>query len=113
VPTGFVKSVCPSIRMEQLGCHFSCCLWDNVEKHSTGRQATDNNIIRHRKHARIQVPTHIIFNSYCYSMGTMVMRVSLTVTIYIHCLSCGIWDAASVPIIFFNTWVRFSFLIQM
>jgi hypothetical protein len=26
VPTGFVKSVCPSIRMEQLGCHFSCCL---------------------------------------------------------------------------------------
>jgi hypothetical protein len=39
----------------------SCHLWDNVEKYGTARQVTDDNIIRYRKYARIEMHTHIIY----------------------------------------------------
>jgi hypothetical protein len=33
--------------------------------------------------------THIMFNAYCFSTGTMVTRTHLSVMLYVHCLSCS------------------------
>ena len=38
----------------------SCCLWDNVEEYGRTRQATGDNMIQHRKDARIQRHTLIL-----------------------------------------------------
>jgi hypothetical protein len=51
-----------------------------MEKYSADRQATDENVIRHRH--------TLILNIYCFSMATVVMRTRLNATLCAHCLSC-------------------------
>jgi len=69
-----------------------CHLWDNVEKYGRARNATDDNIIWHMcfpfwiNKARIQ--EHKIYNTCCFSLATMVMRMCLSVLLYIPGLSC-------------------------
>jgi hypothetical protein len=65
----------------------SCRLWDNVEKYSRARQATDYNIIRRRKYARIQIYTSI-FNTHSFFMATVLKGTRLNVKLYVHCQSC-------------------------
>ena len=65
-----------------------CCLWDNGEKYCRPRQATDDNITR-RMHTACWITkatyTLRIWNTYCFSMTTMVMWTCLNVT-FIHLL---------------------------
>jgi hypothetical protein len=61
----------------------SCCLWGNGEEYGTVRQATGDNMIRHRKRARIQKHSKYLLlksfprnNGYtnaprCYVLGTL------------------------------------------
>ena len=61
----------------------SWCLWDNVEKCGTVRQATDDNIIR-RMHFACGITkatdTLRVCNTYCFYAATMVMPTRLNVT---------------------------------
>jgi hypothetical protein len=68
----------------------SCCLWDNVEKYGTARQATDGNIIR-----RMRFPCWInnatdtlrIYSISYICTAKMVTRTRLNVTLYVYWLS--------------------------
>jgi len=42
----------------------------------------------HAGHLRLQIHTPRLWNVYCFSMITMVARTRLSVTLYVHCLSC-------------------------
>ena len=61
-----------------------------MERHATARQATDNNIADAHcvldnvgyKHALRK------YNTYCFSTATMAVLPRLTLTLYVHCLSC-------------------------
>ena len=80
----------------------TCRLWDNVEKCGGAREAADDVAkcrIRVawwiRKATRMHTPTLLatrthrqICDTYCFSTATMVSRTLLSVTLYIHCLSC-------------------------
>jgi len=65
-------------------------LWDNVEKYSRAGQSTDENMA----HARCMLGTEgykytlRLCNTHCFSTAT-VARTRLTVTVYVHCLSCS------------------------
>jgi len=65
-------------------------LVDNVEIFCRARQATDDNIV----HAHCMLDAYgykhtlRIYNTYCFSTATMVVRTCLNVTSYILCLSC-------------------------
>jgi hypothetical protein len=69
----------------------SCRLWDNMEKYFKAGKTTDNDIIR-----RMRFPCWITkatdtlreYNTYCFSTATMVTRTRLTVTLYVHRMSC-------------------------
>jgi hypothetical protein len=61
-------------------------LWVDVRKYSRNVQVTDDNIIWCRRDGRMQ--THIIFNTYRFSMVTVIMRTRLHVTLCVHCMSC-------------------------
>jgi hypothetical protein len=88
-------------------------LWDNVEKCGDGGATNDVTIRRIRvacwmikatctyAHAHAHVPgyprarTHAqacthrpIYNTYCFSTAIMVSWTSLSVALYVHCLSC-------------------------
>jgi hypothetical protein len=70
-------------------------LWDNVEKEGKARQAIVDNIIRPRKDALCMPDywgknrhTLIIVSIYCFFTATMVTGTRLSVTLYVHCLSC-------------------------
>jgi len=68
-----------------------CSLWDNREQYCRPRQATDDNITR-RMHTACWITkatyTLRIWNTYCFSMTTMVMWMCLMLHLYIHCLTC-------------------------
>jgi hypothetical protein len=61
-----------------------------VEEHSTTGQATSDN----KAHAHFILDdygythTHTKCNIYCFSTDTMVAQTRLTVTLYLHLLSC-------------------------
>jgi hypothetical protein len=62
-----------------------------VEKYGTAGQATDDNIIRRMRFAcwiAEATDTLRLWYAYCFSTGTMVTRTCLSVTFYVHCLSC-------------------------
>ena len=73
-----------------------CLFWDSAGKYGWTRQATDDNIISRMRIAcwiTKATDTHKhtylrIVKSYCFSMATMVTWTRLTVTLYVHCLSC-------------------------
>jgi hypothetical protein len=57
----------------------NCAVWDNVR----ARQATDHSLIQCMHFARWiteATDTHPKINTYCFSMATIVMRISLYVT---------------------------------
>ena len=63
-----------------------CSLWNKLEKYST-----DGKIIRRMRFAcwiTKATETHRICNTYCYYMATMTLPTRLSVTFYVHCLSC-------------------------
>jgi hypothetical protein len=67
-------------------------LWDNVEKYREAKDATDDNTFGAMRFARwtsnsTRVHTEIC-NTYCFSPATVVTWTHLTVTLYVHCLSC-------------------------
>jgi hypothetical protein len=70
-------------------CWKSCCLWDNVENYSTAGRA-QMTIWRMRISCWMTKVTHTPTkcNIYCFSTGTIVAQMRLTVTLYLHCLSC-------------------------
>jgi hypothetical protein len=82
----------------------SSCLWDNVEKYGTARQARDDSIMWRRRRSDLHAGwlrqlyrhTLIIFNTYCFSMARMVTRTRLNVTLYVHCLSCYISNGSCI-----------------
>jgi len=61
-----------------------------VEKYCTARQATDGNIA----HAHCMLDTESykhtlkICNTDCFYTATIVARTRLSVTLYVHCLTC-------------------------
>jgi hypothetical protein len=84
-----------------------CLLWDNVEKYGRAGQAADDNIMRRvrcaccvtkfththththtHRDTHTHTQTHILFNTYCTSTATLVMRTRRHVTLSLHCLSC-------------------------
>ena len=67
----------------------SCRLWENVRKHSTAIQPTDDNTA-HALCTWDNKATHIYgtCNIYCFSIAKMATRTRLNVTLYVHCLSC-------------------------
>jgi hypothetical protein len=69
----------------------SCHLWNNVEKHGTVGQTTDDNTIRLMHFACwIKGCRHTlrIWNIYCFTKAAMLAQARLGVTLYVHCLSC-------------------------
>ena len=84
--------------VEKIKTHFmlnyfflkSCLLWNNVEKCGGAGEAADN--MAHfpaRSHARTHKYTHTeTCNTYCFSTATVVSWMCLSVTLYVHCLSC-------------------------
>jgi hypothetical protein len=66
-------------------------LWDHVEKCGTAGQATDDNTIWRMRNA-CWIPEATDTHWECvidwFSMATMVTRMRLNVTSYVHCLSC-------------------------
>ena len=118
--------------VEKIKTHISCSitffrkshrLWDNVEKCSGDRGATnDVTIWRIRvaccistgymhvcacTHQRVRVPTCITHtqacthrpacNIYCFSTATMVSWTRLIVTLYVHCLYCLLYGPQTSP----------------
>jgi hypothetical protein len=81
----------------------SCHLWDNVEKYCTARRATmrRKKICCFRTEYRKQEYRHTlrIFNTYWLPMVTVVTRTLLSITSYVHFLSClGMyWSEALRP----------------
>jgi hypothetical protein len=73
----------------------SCRLWDSMDKYGRAMQAQVITYLCEEKmcvvcqltKARIQAHTLIIFNTYSFT-ATVVMRTRLSVTLYVHCLSC-------------------------
>jgi hypothetical protein len=64
---------------------------DNVEKFGRAGQAADDKIIlRMRIGCWISKGSNTlrICNTYCFTVATMVTRSFLSVTLYVHCLSC-------------------------
>jgi hypothetical protein len=60
-----------------------------MEKYGTARQATDDNTIRRMRFAcwvTKATDIHIIFNTYFFSTATIVTRMRLNITLYVHCL---------------------------
>ena len=86
-----MENVSSKIYIENQNTHFvfnnffflkSCRLWDNVEKYSIARQATDENIIRRMRFAcwiTKATDTLRICNTYCIFTATMVTRTRLSV----------------------------------
>jgi hypothetical protein len=68
----------------------SYSLWDNVEKYCREQQNTYDCMA----HAHFMLDnwgykcTHRLWNTDCFSIATMVVRMRLNVTLYVHCLSC-------------------------
>jgi hypothetical protein len=85
--------------------HKSCRLWDNVEWYCKAGQPTDDDMA----HAHCMLDnesyrhTLSIWNTYCFSTATVVMRTRLTITSYMYLLSCSIWRVSVLgkTIIFF------------
>jgi hypothetical protein len=68
---------------------------DNVEKHATARQATDDNIIR-----RMRVACWMIkaIDTYCFSKATVVTRTILGAKLYVLTLPVLlIFEIHSIP----------------
>jgi hypothetical protein len=83
-------------------------LWNNVEKYDGAREATDGNKIWRMRvacwiskaahahvHAHAHVPRHPpppthseLCNNYCFFTATVVSRMRLIVTLYVHCIYC-------------------------
>jgi hypothetical protein len=62
-----------------------------VEKHGRERQATDGNIIRHMHclcwiNKATDLDTE--HGTYCFSMATKVMERRLSLSLYVHFVSC-------------------------
>ena len=96
-----------------------CHLWDNVKK-CGAREATDNMVhaccvlvkwcyMHESTYPCLHSCTHIhqplphththteMHNTYCFSMGKVVLWMCLSTTLYIHCLSCqDIWKFCAV-----------------
>jgi len=70
-------------------------------KYGTARQATDKNIIRQTRFIYWTTKATDIHIEYiiliAYSMAKMVTRTRLTVTLYVHCMSC------------YKSWEQFTF----
>jgi len=67
-----------------------CRLWGNVEKYCRAGQATDDKIIQHIHFAcwiTKGTDTHSEY-AYCSSKAKMVTWTCLSVTLYVHFLSC-------------------------
>ena len=62
-------------------------LWEKVEKYGRAGQATDDNIIRRMRFACYK-HTLKMCNTYCLSTATIVARICLNITLYVHCQSC-------------------------
>ena len=65
-----------------------------MEKYYRTRQAADDNMA----HAHCMLDTLVykhtfrICNTYCFYTATMFARIRLSVTLYVHCLSCLLLD---------------------
>jgi len=59
-----------------------------VKKYGTAKQATDNNMA-HALHVldNTHIHTHKIYNTYCFSMMTMVTLTQLNVMPHVFCTS--------------------------
>jgi hypothetical protein len=100
----YFRKSCRKIKTHILGSkkvflRKSCSLWDNVEKYGTAGQPTDDNIIWHMclpcwiiTTTHTHTYTHIIFNTYCFSVPTIVTQTHLNVTLYIYCVSCLVYQ---------------------
>ena len=69
----------------------SCLLRGTVEEYRTARQATEDNIMRCMRFAcwiTKATNTLKICNTHCFSTATMIPRMPLHVTSYIHGTSC-------------------------
>jgi hypothetical protein len=84
----------------------SCRLPGDMEKVCRTRQSTDNNMA----HAHCMLDTwgykYIvrICNSYLFCNATMVAQTHLSVTLYIHCLSCLVYNRLGVYIVMITSW---------
>ena len=62
------------------------------KKYGTARQAIDDNTMWHMSIAMLDnygyKLTLRIYNTYSFSMATMVTQSFLNVMLYVHCLSC-------------------------
>jgi len=61
-----------------------------VEKYCKKGQATDDNMAHARCTLNNQGYKHrnTVYNTYCFSAGTLVARTRLNVTLYVRWLSC-------------------------
>jgi len=88
--TKFVEKIKTQILRSITFSRKSCRSWDNVERYCTAGQDTDDNAVHaqcildnldHKHRLRI-------CNVYLFSTATMVARKRLSVTLYVHRLSC-------------------------
>jgi hypothetical protein len=95
-------------------CSKLCCLWDNVEKYSRARQATNDQY--DKMHAPcmlddwLQTHTHRIFNTYCFSMATVGTQTRLYVTFISTFSSCHWNESSNRNVDDFNVFLVFSFI---
>jgi hypothetical protein len=72
----------------------SCCLWDNVEKYGTPRQATDDNITGFMRFACWITKATYTQSEYLipisFPQQQWLRECAWNVTLYAHCLSCCI-----------------------
>jgi len=74
-------------------------LWDDVVNYGRASQTTGDNIMGRRKDAnclldnqgKLYRHTIAVCNIDCFSMVTVITRMRLNVTLYVHCLSCYFW----------------------
>jgi hypothetical protein len=65
-------------------------LWGNAEKFCTAGQVTDGNMAHEHCILDTKGYKHTLrtCNTYCFSAATMVARTRLSITLFVHCLSC-------------------------
>ena len=97
------------------------CLWDNVERYSRARQATDDNMIRcvrlvccmiGYRHTHTHTHTHTprMFNTFCFSMATVGTQTRLYVTFISKFYSCHWSEAPNHNVDDLNVFLVFSFM---
>ena len=82
--SNFFSKIVPFLETEEKYCRAGEAAGDNMAHAHCMLVAKGYNYT----HARTHTHTQGLCNTHCFSTATMVLRTRLSVTLYVHCLSC-------------------------